>query len=114
MSPIALCCLLTWPPGAAQDADAPLKALLAQAGQAHAEEARRLRADVRRRLLDLPPARVRDLLGHPKSIARQILYRRYLEQWTYDRPVTVVLVFHCPRGQEPRLRDVRWAGPEKP
>jgi len=114
MRPIALLCLLTCL-GAAQDADpAPLKDLLAQADQARGDEARRLRAEATRRLLDLPPARVRELLGPPKSVARQILYRRYLEQWTYDQPAALRVVFHCPKGQEPRLKEVRWVRPEKP
>ena len=114
MGTVALTCLLALI-GPAQDADAaPLKLLLAQADQAHGDEARRLRADVRRQLLDLPPARVSALLGKPKTVARQILYRRYLEQWTYDRPVPLRLLFHCPRGQEPRLLAVLWDRPEKP
>jgi hypothetical protein len=97
---------------AAQDADAArLKALLIQADEARGEVARRLRADVARRLLDLPPARLREILGPPAKVARQILYRRYLEQWTYERPVALQLMFQCPRGQEPRLKEVRWTRP---
>jgi hypothetical protein len=100
---------------APQEAKPPgLKELLVQADRADGDEARRLRAEITRRLLDLPPARVRDLLGRPKSAARQILYRRYLEQWTYDRPVAFGVVFEGLKGQEPRLRAVRWGRPEKP
>jgi hypothetical protein len=85
-----------------------------QASQAHGEEARRLRAEVARRLLDLPPVRVRELLGRPPSVARQILYRRYLELWTYDRPAGFGVVFEGRKGQEPRVRAVRWGRPQKP
>jgi hypothetical protein len=118
MRSIALACILVWMGGAGarapQEAKSPaLKALLLQADQADGAKARRLRAEVTRQLLDLPPARVRNLLGPPKGIGRQILYRRYLEQWTYDRPVAFGVVFEGLKGQEPRLRAVRWGRPEK-
>jgi hypothetical protein len=100
---------------AAQEADpTQLKRLLAQADEARGDEARRLRAEAARRLLDLPPARVRQLLGPPDRVARQVLYRRYLEQWGYDRPAALSVVFEGRKGQEPRSRGVVWARPEKP
>ncbi len=46
---------------------------------------------------------VRQRVGTPKHIARQILYHRYLEQWIYDGPVAARLQFDCPRGQQPQL-----------
>jgi hypothetical protein len=41
---------------------------------------------------------VLDALGPPKRIARQILYRRYLEQWIYENP-SVIVEFDCVKGQ---------------
>ncbi len=46
---------------------------------------------------------VRNRLGAPKHIARQILYHRCLEQWSYEEPLAVRLTFDCPRGQKPQL-----------
>jgi hypothetical protein len=51
----------------------------------------------------MTPDQVRDCLGPPKRISRQILYHRYLEQWIYDSPVAPRLTFDCPRGQKPQL-----------
>lgn len=48
-------------------------------------------------------AEVRKLLGPPKRIARQILYRRYLEQWTFDAPIPRVIELECVKGQDPRV-----------
>lgn len=39
--------------------------------------------------------------GPPKRIARQILYRRHLELWTYETPVPLWIEFTCIRGREP-------------
>jgi hypothetical protein len=46
---------------------------------------------------------VREVLGAPRRIARQILYQRYLEQWLYDTPLPLRLEFDCRRGQPPFL-----------
>jgi hypothetical protein len=51
----------------------------------------------------MTPQQVRQLVGAPKHIARQILYHRYREQWIYDAPTPVRLTFDCPRGQKPQL-----------
>jgi hypothetical protein len=51
-------------------------------------------------------ADARRLLGPPKKIARQILYRRYLEQWVYEGPQAVRIEFDCVRGQEPQILTV--------
>jgi hypothetical protein len=92
----------------------PLKLLVVQAEQAPPPEAAKLREQVTRQMLELSPAQLRSLLGHPKTVARQVLYRRYLEQWVYDRPAGLCLVFHCTKGQEPRLQRVRWLHEETP
>jgi hypothetical protein len=51
-------------------------------------------------------ADVRRLLGPPKQIARQILYRRYLEQWVYEGAKPVRIEFDCVRGKEPQILTV--------
>lgn len=53
------------------------------------------------------PLEVQELLGIAKSSSRQILYRRYIEQWVYDSPLTLSVVFEHPKGQEPHLYLVR-------
>jgi hypothetical protein len=52
-------------------------------------------------------AAVREVLGPPVQIARQVLYRRHLEQWIYDHPVPLCVVFDCLKGQESVLRRVQ-------
>jgi hypothetical protein len=51
----------------------------------------------------MTPQQVRQLVGAPKQISRQILYHRYREQWIYDAPFPVRLAFDCRRGQKPQL-----------
>jgi hypothetical protein len=51
----------------------------------------------------MTPDQVRDLVGAPKLIARQILYHRYREQWVYDTSTPIRLTFDCSRGQLPQL-----------
>lgn len=62
----------------------------------------------------MSPEQVRQLVGKPKRIARQILYHRYYEQWIYDAPVPIRLTFDCPRGQMPQLLTVPALPVEKP
>lgn len=49
------------------------------------------------------PEQVRQVVGAPKHIARQILYHHYREQWLYEAAVPVCLTFDCQRGQKPQL-----------
>jgi hypothetical protein len=51
----------------------------------------------------MTPEQVRERVGAPKRIARQILYHRYFEQWIYDRPHFARLQFNCLRGRKPQL-----------
>ncbi|HTU89490.1 MAG TPA: hypothetical protein VMF69_05280 [Gemmataceae bacterium] len=51
----------------------------------------------------MTPEQVRQLVGVPKHIARQIFYHRYREQWIYDAAIPVRLTFDCPRGRKPQL-----------
>ncbi len=62
----------------------------------------------------MPPAEVRRLLGPPDRIARQILYRRYLEQWIYDAPLALRIGFDCLPGQDPQVQTVQPTTPDKP
>jgi len=68
---------------------------------------------------DFPPGMtagdVRQKLGMPARVSRQILYHRHLEQWIYSAPIDLRLEFRCLPGQEARLQTVqstaRQAGP---
>ena len=62
----------------------------------------------------MPQPEVRELLGPPKRIARQILYRRYLEQWVYDGPKPLRIEFQCVRGEEPKILTVHPLTPPQP
>jgi SmpA / OmlA family len=57
---------------------------------------------------------VRRLLGPPKRVARQILYRRYLEQWVYEGGNAVRIEFDCVRGKEPQILTVHLLTPSRP
>jgi hypothetical protein len=52
-------------------------------------------------------AEVRQKLGAPRRTSRQILYGRYLEQWTYDGPVPVRIEFDWRKGQERQILTVQ-------
>ena len=47
---------------------------------------------------------VHRLLGPPDRRARQVLYRRYLEQWVYDPPLSLRISFDCLAGQDPHVQ----------
>jgi hypothetical protein len=53
------------------------------------------------------PGEVEEVLGSAKQVSRQILYRRYLEQWTYQQPLALVVLFECRQGLQPRLLSVQ-------
>jgi hypothetical protein len=60
------------------------------------------------------PAEVRELLGPPRQVLRQVLYRRYVEQWHYDTPLTLCVVLQAVKGQEARVQSVLLPGDAKP
>jgi hypothetical protein len=60
------------------------------------------------------PAEVRQLLGPPVRIARQALYRRHIEQWVYENPQAIRVVFNCVRGEEPIVTAVLPSRPSGP
>jgi hypothetical protein len=49
---------------------------------------------------------VRVRLGPPTKVARQILFRRHLEQWTYDAPIGLRIELDCVRGQNAQVASV--------
>jgi hypothetical protein len=59
-------------------------------------------------------AEVQEVLGPPRQVLRQILYRRYHEQWVYDSPLPLCVVFDCPKGQDPSLLTVHALASGKP
>jgi hypothetical protein len=63
-------------------------------------------ADLTRLRPGVAQAEVRRLLGPPRRVARQILYKHYLEQWVYDGPDPLRIEFDCVRGQEPQILTV--------
>jgi hypothetical protein len=56
--------------------------------------------------LSQTPAEVADVLGSEKQVSRQVLYRRYREQWLYDSPLPLLVVFDVRKGREAKLVDV--------
>lgn len=50
---------------------------------------------------------VRNLLGPPQRIARQILYRRHLELWIYEMPAPLWIEFNFVKGQDSRVINVQ-------
>ena len=50
------------------------------------------------------PAAVRDRLGPPQRVARQVFYQCYLEQWVYDGVCRVEFV--CPLGREAQFQSI--------
>jgi hypothetical protein len=70
--------------------------------------------DLKKLTPGLTQPEVRRLLGPPRRMARQILYRRYLEQWVYDGPNAVRIEFECVRGKEPQILTVQPLTPPPP
>jgi hypothetical protein len=44
---------------------------------------------------------VRQLIGTPLCVSRQLLYRRHIEQWVYENPHPLRVQMNCVRGEEP-------------
>jgi hypothetical protein len=55
-------------------------------------------------------ADVRRRQGPPSRVARQLLFHRYLEQWSYGEPPSLWVEFGCLKGQEPVVLSVHRAG----
>jgi hypothetical protein len=52
------------------------------------------------------PNEVKQLLGSPQRVSRQMVYRRLVEQWIYDRPLPLCIVWQSHRGQETQILSV--------
>ena len=61
---------------------------------------------LQQRGLGLSTQEVRQLLGSPTQVSSQILYRRQIEQWSYDLPTPLSIIFLCTKGQTPHLQNV--------
>ena len=59
-------------------------------------------------------AEVYDKFKKPNRIARQFLFRRHLEQWTYDAPFELRIEFNCVRGEEAHVISVHSLRSKKP
>lgn len=71
-------------------------------------------ADETRLRPGLTAAEVLQRHGEPARIARQVIYRRCLEQWIYDAPLSVRIEFDSPLGQPSQILTVQPLGPRKP
>jgi hypothetical protein len=41
-----------------------------------------------------------------KTVVRQVYFRRYREQWIFEKPVPLTIVFDCIKGREPKVLTV--------
>ena len=77
---------------------------------------KRTPAERKQNYLDLRPGMtsedVKRHLGEPDRRPRQILYRRYLEQWIYDEPAGLWVRIDCLKGQDPRVVTIHPPGGE--
>ena len=60
------------------------------------------------------PEELRELLGPPREVLRQVLYRRAVEQWHYDSPLSLCVVLTARKGQPARVQTVQVPGAAKP
>ncbi len=85
--------------------------LLATAVTAQAPEPAGRPGDVKR---GMTPQQVRDLLGPPAHVARQIFYQGVLEQWVYERPEPCRVDILHPLGQERQVQAVHTPAQRRP
>jgi hypothetical protein len=66
-------------------------------------------------LVDIAPTpdETLQILGAPHQVSRQVVYRRCVEQWHYEQPLPLCLVWSIPRGENPHLHNVRSISEEK-
>ena len=60
------------------------------------------------------PEVVRDILGAPQKVSRQVIYRRCLEQWIYHHPLPLCVTWSIPHNARPTVYSVRPLSIEKP
>jgi hypothetical protein len=66
------------------------------------------------RLKGMPAAQVREILGPPRRVARQILYKRCVEQWIYEGPLFLRLEVDCVQGRQSQILTVHTITNNKP
>lgn len=59
-------------------------------------------------------AEVRQRLGPPARVSRQLLFRRHIDQWHYDVPQPLRVEFNCVRGEEPYVCSILQLSPGTP
>jgi hypothetical protein len=66
-------------------------------------------------LMDIAPTpdEMLQILGEPHQVSRQVVYRRCLEQWHYEQPVPLCVVWSIPRGENSHLHSVHSISEEK-
>ena len=104
MSQIALCLTVALLASDPQDAPRALEAGEYHLARDQAEPKDRIRPG-------MTADQVRKSLGLPTRTARQILYRRYLEQWMYNDRPGFWIEFDCHKGDEPRVSTVHLPAP---
>jgi hypothetical protein len=52
------------------------------------------------------PEELKQLLGTPERISRHVVYRRCIEQWTYDVPLPLCVNWQAAAGQEMQIHAV--------
>jgi hypothetical protein len=63
-------------------------------------------ADLSRLRPGLTAAEVVQVLGPPKRVARQVLYKRCVEQWYYDAPFPLRVELDWVQGRESQFQAV--------
>jgi hypothetical protein len=106
---LALAALLCLGTAFALHRDRPRKESPGTARELTADQRQELRRKLQR---GLTFDAVRDLLGPPHRVARQILSHRSLEQWVYGPPYDFRVEFECLRGQKAQLLSVHSLRPE--
>ncbi len=56
------------------------------------------------------PAELQQVLGPPDTVSRQAVYRRCVEQWRYDAPLPLCVVWQAESGREAQILTVHPLG----
>lgn len=62
----------------------------------------------------MPASKVIEIVGQPRRIARQILFRSHVEQWSYEEPIDLRIELRGVRGQEAQVVSVHSLRSKKP
>jgi hypothetical protein len=64
--------------------------------------------------VDMTAREARTLVGRPVTMARQVFYQGYLEQWIYERPESFRLDVLYRHGEVPKVMAIHRAQPPRP